>query len=157
MASNYVTAGSFQTVRVLSQTSVIDVEAISIYTKPSGVYVVVQVPLTAFQSDNYDSYLAVTADLIEAELAATPEPGQRLASGVSYVQDIDSAGLLAAFLDFTVAYLPTSGQQGSFSEVVRLPLTVFETAEAFDTPIHGKTPQELLVAAYDRQKKLAGA
>ena len=32
MADNYTTAGSAQTVRVLSQTQVIDVEAVAIYT-----------------------------------------------------------------------------------------------------------------------------
>jgi len=146
VAKQYVTAGSYQTVRVQSQTSVVDVELIGIYTKPSNIYIGV-----------YDSFLSVTAGLVESILAATPDPGQTLAQSASYVQDIDAAGLLSAFLDFTVAYIPTSTYQGSFSEIVRLPVTVFETAAAFDTKINGVTPIQILDAAYARQKKLASA
>lgn len=156
MAKNYLVGGSFQTVRVLSQTTVIDVEAISIYTQPSNVYVVVQVPLTAFQADNYESYLSVTADLIEGILAPSNQPNTVYVAGVTYVQDIDSAGLLAAFLDWTVGYLPTSGQQSPFTEIVRLPITAFESAAAFDSKINGKTPLEWIDAAWNRQKALAG-
>jgi hypothetical protein len=157
VAKQYVTAGSYQTVRVQSQTSVVDVELIGIYTKPSNIYIGVPVPKAAFEAGNYDSFLSVTAGLVESILAATPDPGQTLAQSASYVQDIDAAGLLSAFLDFTVAYIPTSTYQGSFSEIVRLPVTVFETAAAFDTKINGVTPIQILDAAYARQKKLASA
>jgi hypothetical protein len=157
MADQYVTAGSYQTVRVQSQTSVVDVELIGIYTKPSNIYIGVPVPSAAFKSGNYKSFLSVTAGLVESLLVASPDAGQTLASSVSYVQDIDASGLLSAFLDFTVSYTPTTTYQGSFSEIVRLPVTVFETADAFDTPINGKTPIEILDAAYARQKALANA
>lgn len=155
MPEYYTTAGSYQTVKVLSQTSVVDVEAIGIYTKPSGVYIVVQVPLAAYNQDNYDVYLATTASLVEGVLAAAPDPGQTLVSGVSYVQDIDSSGLLSAFLDFTVSYTPTSGNKGTYSTVVRLPLTSFETAEANNTPVNGKVPLVWLDDAYQRLKALS--
>lgn len=157
MATQFVTAGSYQTVRVQSQTSVVDVELIGIYTKPSNIYIGVPVPLAAFNAGNYESFLDVTAGLVESILAATPDPGQSLAQSASYVQDIDAAGLLSAFLDFTVAYIPTTTYQGPFSQIVRLPVTVFETAAAFDTPINGTTPIQLLDAAYARQKQLANA
>ena len=50
MAKQYVTAGSYQTVRVQSQTSVVDVELIGIYTKPSNIYIGVPVPKAAFDT-----------------------------------------------------------------------------------------------------------
>lgn len=156
MAASYVTSGSYQTVRVQSQTSVIDVELIGIYTKPSSVYIGVPVPLAAYQGGDYASMLAVTSQLVESLIAATPDPGQSLVSSVSYVQDIDSAGLLSAFLDFTVAYTPTATYQGTFSEIVRLPVTSFETGDAFDTPINGVTPIVMLTNAYARLKHTAG-
>jgi hypothetical protein len=155
MAATYVTTGSNQTVRVLSQTGVVAVEAIGIYTKPYDVYVVVQVPLAAFKAGNYAKYLEVTSELIVSLFNATPDPGQRLVTGASYVQDIDSSGLLSAYLALTVSYTPTSGYQGTFSEIVTLPMTTFETGEAFDAPIDGVTPIELITQAYARQRKLA--
>lgn len=155
MADSYVTAGSYQTVKVQSQTTVADVELIGIYTKPSGVYIGVPVPVAAYRAGNAGQFLAITAELVESIFAATPDPGQNLAQSASYVQDIDSAGLLSAFLDFTVAYIPTNTYQGTFSEVVRLPVTVFETATSFDAPLDGATPIQHLTQAYARVKHLA--
>lgn len=155
MAANYTTAGSYQTVRVLSQTTVIDVEAIGIYTKPSGFYLVVQVPLSDFLAGNSGTYLSTTSDLVEGVVGATPDPGQNLASGVVYVQDTDSSGLLAAFLDFTVGYTPSGQNQGPFTTVVRLPMSSFETADAFNTALPGGTPLAQLEAAYDQLKATA--
>ena len=156
MGTHYTPAGSYQTVRVQSQTSVVDVELIGIYTKPSGVYIGVPVPLAAFQADTYDTFLETTGDLIEGILAAPgPDGNQDFVVGVSYVQDIDAAGLLSAFLDFTVAYTPTGTYQGTFSQIVRLPVTSFESAEAYNTKVNGEYPQVAIDNAYLRLKKLA--
>jgi hypothetical protein len=154
--ADYTPVGSVKTVRVLSQTQVVDVESIAIYTKPSNIYLEVQVPLTDFNAGNADTYLETTADLVEGVLAASPDPGQTLASGCVYVQDIDSSGLLAAFLDFTVSYIPQSTIALPFSTTVRLPLTSFETADAFGAALPGGTPLAILEAAYAQVKKLAG-
>jgi hypothetical protein len=163
MAASYVTAGSGQTVRVLSQTGVVPVEAIGMYTKPSNIYVVVQVPLSAFQAGNYETYLKTTAALVEGVLALTDNTGDKtnaagnpMVQGASYIQDIDASGLLSAFMAFTVGYIPTSGYQGEFSEIVTLPMTTFETAAAFDATVNGKTPLAWIEDAYTRQKNLAG-
>ena len=140
MADNYTTAGSSTTVRVLSSTQVIDVEAVAIYTKPSNVYVVVQVPLADFQAGNSGPYLYDTADLIEGLLAATPDPGQHTVSAVTYVQDTDSSGLLAGFLAFTVSYQRPGVISLPFEAAVTLPVTSFESADAFNTPLPGGLP-----------------
>jgi hypothetical protein len=155
VAVSYVTAGSYQTVRVLSQTQVVEVEAIGIYTQPSGFYVVVQVPLAEWQAGGADTYLATTADLIEGVVLATPDPGQTLAAGVAYVQDVDASGLLSAFLDFTVSYTPKGAGKAPFTTVVQLPMTSFETADAFNTALPGGTPLAQLEAAYSRLKATA--
>lgn len=157
MADNYTPAGSSTTVRVLSGTDVIDVEAIGIYTKPSNVYVVVQVPLEAFLAGEEGPYLHVTADLIEGLLAATPDPGQHTVSSVSYVRDTDGSGLFAGFLAFTVRYLVTGRISPPFTATVTLPVTSFETAEAFNTPLPGGLPLVQLVNAYERLKALANS
>jgi hypothetical protein len=157
MAANYVTSGSYQTVRVLSQTTVVAVEAIGIYTKPSDVYMVVQVPLAAYQAGNAASYLDFAAVEVEAIIAANPQAGQSLVSGVSYIQDIDSSGLLSAFLDFTVSYTPLSGYQTTFAQIVREPMSLFEasTQAAKDTDISNVLLD--LEAAYNRLVKLSKA
>lgn len=155
MADTYVTTGSTQTVRVLSQTGVVPVEAIGIYTKPYDVYAVVQVPLAQFKAGHYAHYLEVTSELLISLLNAAGEDGTGLVSGAAYVQDIDSSGLLSAYMALTVTYQPPGGYQTSFNEVVTLPMTVFETGEAFSTPINGKTPIELITDAQARLKRLA--
>ena len=156
MASNYVTSGSYQTVRVQSQTSVVDVEAIGIYTKPSGVYCVVTVPTAAFNAGGADSYLDFAATEIEALVSNVGSGTVPLVSGASYVQDIDSSGLLSAFLDFTVAYTPTSGQQGTFTSVVRLPMTLFESAAAYESGVDGQEPVTIIADAHAKLVALAG-
>jgi hypothetical protein len=155
VADNYTPAGSSTTVRVLSSTQVIDVEAVAIYTKPSNVYVVVQVPLADFQAGNSGPYLYDTADLIEGLLAATPDPGQRTVSSVTYVQDTDASGLLAGFLAFTVAYQPQGRISSPFEATVTLPVTSFESAAAFQTPLPGGLPLAQITDAYENLKKLA--
>jgi hypothetical protein len=157
VAKLYTTTGSFQTVRVLSQTSVLDVEAIGIVTHPSAVRLTVPVPLAAFNAGNWQSYLEVTAGLIESLIASTPDPGQSLVSGGSGSQQIDAAGLLAYYVNFTVAYTPTTGQQGTFSTIVTLPVSSFESAAAFNTPVNGELPLIHIEKAYARMKALAAA
>jgi len=157
VASNYTTAGSATTVRVLSGTSVVDVEAIGIYTKPSNVFVVVQVPLADFLAGKEGSYLFDTADLIEGLLAASPDAGQRLVSGVDYIRDTDGSGLFAGFLAFTVRYLVQGRIAPPFTATVTIPVTSFESAAAFDAPAPGGTPIVQITNAYERLKALANS
>jgi len=157
MAKSYVTTGSFQTVRVLSQTQVLDVEAIGIATKPSGVRLTVPVPKAAYDAGTWQPYLATTAELIESLIASNPDAGQHLVSGASGSQAIDGAGLLAYYVNFTVSYTPTAGQQGTFSTIVTLPVSSFESAAAFNTPVNGVVPLLQIENAYNRLKATANA
>lgn len=155
MASGYVRLGSDTTVRVLSQTDVIDVQAVKIRTTPSGVFCVVPVPLADFNAGHEASYLQTTADLVEGILGATPDPGQTLASSAIYVQTQDASGLLAGFLTFKVAYVKPGSFAAPFTQDVTIPMTSFETAAAFDAPLPGGTPLQLLEAAYANVKRVA--
>jgi hypothetical protein len=157
MADLYTTAGSSTTVRVLSSTQVIDVQAIAIYTKPSGVYVVVQVPLADFQAGTEGTYLNTTADLIESLLAATPSPGEHDVANVSYISDTDASGLLAGFLAFTISYTPPGSISAPFQNTLTFPVTSFESAAAFDAPLPGGTVLAQINNAYARLKALAGS
>jgi hypothetical protein len=157
VAKQYVTTGSFQTVKVLSQNQVLDVEAIGIQTIPSGVRCTVPVPLAAFRAGNADDYLSLVADLVEALIAGGTGSGGGEVSGASGSQNIDANGLLSYYINFTVTYTPTTTQQGSFSEVVSLPVSSFESEDGLNTPVNGVLPLVAIANAYNRQKALANA
>ena len=151
MADNYTTAGSAQTVRVLSQTQVIDVEAVAIWTKPSSVYMVVQVPLAAWQAGNQDQYLAPPAELVEQLIQGG------LVVGVTQVQAVDSSQLLSSFLDLTVSYTPTTGITAPFTAIVRAPFTAFETLDAFQAWESSVPPDGPVVNAWKQLRATANA
>lgn len=162
MAQYYDLAGSYQTVKVESQTSAPDVEAIGIYTKPSGVYTTVLVPLAAYKAGNYASYLEPPALLIEQLMGndlGGPDnsPGGPLVTGAAQAQETDSSGLLAFFMDFTVTYQAVTGTAGTYSGIVRIPSTSLASFDAFTVPIPGGTPSDLIIAEYNRLKKLAAS
>lgn len=149
MASSYTTAGSTPGVRVLSQTQTLPVELIAIWTQPHNVYLVVPVPLVAFNAGTQDTYLTPPAELVEQLFQA----GQ--VTAIVYVQTVDGSQLLAASLDVTVTYQPTTGSAGPFSAIVRLPFTVFESLDAFAAPLAGGTPSAQIEAAYSQLVKTA--
>lgn len=157
MAKQYMTTGSFQTVKVLSQNQVLDVEAIGIQTIPSAVRCTVPVPLAAFRAGNADDYLSLVADLVEALIAGSASAGAPEVSGASGSQNIDQNGLLAYYINFTVSHTPTTGQQGTFSEVVTLPVASFESEAGLNTPVNGVLPLVAIANAYKRQVALANA
>ena len=154
MANAWAIDGSATTVRVLSQTQVIDVQSIGIVTKPSGIRVRVQVPLADYRANRYKPYLDTTAALIEGVLGAEPDPGQRLATAAIYSEDTDSSGLLASFLSFLVTYDPPGVLTAPLTETVTFPLARCETAAAFEVE---PSPIVTLTNAYARLKRLAAA
>jgi len=155
VAQYYTTAGSAQTVRVLSQSQVVDVMAVGIYTKPSGVYVVVQVPLSEWNAGNSGPYLEAVAFNIEQTLGNNiggPGPaGTVYASGAVYVQAVDpQTGLLSAFVDFTVSYTPPGGLGIPFTTIIAIPMTQLESIEAYFEGSGGMAPLDRILAAYQQ-------
>lgn len=162
MATYYTPAGAAQTVQVQSQTSAPDVVAISIYTKPSGIYTTVLVPLAAWKAGTYATYLEPPALLIEQLMGndlgdGANLVGNPLVTGAAQVQETDENGLLAWFMDFTVTYQQTSGVGGTFSGTVRIPNTSLASDSAFTQAINGGTPSQLIIAEYNQLQKLANS
>jgi hypothetical protein len=155
VADFYTVTGAVQGVRVVSQTQVIDVEEVSIATKPSGVALTVAVPLTAWQSGGEATYLEPPAELVE-ELMQQGSSGAPLVSAVAQVQDTDGSGLLASYLELTVSYTPPSPSGLPFTARVRIPFASFASLDAFAAKLpSGQTPSELIEAAYNRLRSTA--
>lgn len=160
MAKYYDVAGASPGVKVVSQTQVVDVESVGIYTKPSSVYTIVLVPLQAFRAGNTNKYLEPPALLIEQLMGNDLGGGQTVETYVSaaqFVQAQDASGLLANFMDFTVYYDPDSGSGLPLTALVRIPMTSLASFDAFTQPIAGGTPSDLIKAAHARLVKLAGS
>jgi hypothetical protein len=125
VAKNYTTVSSYQTVQVLTQTTSADVQAVTIVTKPSGIYTVVLVPIAQWQGGNADAYLNPPAELLEQLIAGG------LVTGAVYVQSTDSSDLLAGFMQLTVSYTPPSGLAQPFTTKVMMPMTAIVSLDAF--------------------------
>lgn len=157
MADNYTVLGSSKGVQVLSETQVADVQYVSIITKPSGTALTIPVPLAAFTAGSSASYLTPPAELVEQLMEQTGS-GAPLVTAVAQVQVQTGAKLLASYLNCTVTYVPSSVTALPFSTVVQLPLSSFLTLEAFAAKLpSGKTPSDLLEAAYAQLESLAGS
>lgn len=162
MSNFYTVVAAQQTTRVLSQTQSVPVEAVGIYTKPSNVYLTVQVPLDAYKSGKGNKYLEPPALLVEQLMGndITASGAGSVAThvlGAQQVQATDSSGLLAYFVDFTVYYLPDTHVGAPLTGTVRIPMTSLESFAAFEKPIQGGTPSDLIQHEYDRLVKLAGS
>jgi hypothetical protein len=128
MASNYVTAGSRQTVKVVSSTQVAPVQAVNIYTQPHASYVVVLVPLAEWQAGHENAYLEPVAGVVEQIWK------DGFISGTSFVQEIDAAtGLFDYYLDFIVSWTPPGGLAIPYTTIVRAPLDSLSSETAFTT------------------------
>jgi len=160
MAQYWRPAGSSQTVKVQSSTSAPDMQAVAIETLPSLIYTVALVPLALWQSGHYAEYLDSPALLIEQLMGndtGSGTSGGGLVTGAQYVNLQDANGLYAGFMDFTVSYQQTTPPGGRFDGRVAIPMTSLETFGAFEQPLRGGTPSELIQAEYDRLFKLAGS
>src|SRR5438105_894784 len=103
MAQNYDVVSQRRTVQVLGQSQVADVMEVGFVTKPSGVYAQREVPYASWAALGAGSWIDTLAVAIEGLMAGG------LASGATFVQDVDSTGLLADFIDFTVVYIDPTG------------------------------------------------
>lgn len=128
MASNYVTASSFGTVDVISQTEASDVQAVAIYTQPHGTYLVVLVPNKIFKAGKSKAYIAGYATTVENLWKAG------FITGAVYGQDVDpGSGLLTGYLYFKVTFQAEDKQALPYSTTVRVPVSALSTETAFTT------------------------
>lgn len=150
--ASYVVAGSKAGVQVVSQTEVLQVQLVNIYTTPHNSYVIVPVPSAAWLAGHSGTYLEPIAANIE-ELWT-----QTLISGTQYVQDVDqSSNLIAAFVDFTVSINQANPQLTiPYTTVVRIALSDLAGGDFFGKPSGGTAPSTAITAAFSRLELEAG-
>ena len=120
MAGSAIVQTQNQTVQVLGPAQVRDVMEVGFSTVPHNVYAVVKVPLAFWKQFGSNEYVEQVASLIEAAFAI---PG---VVGATYTEDVDDAGLLVSFVDFTVSIDPPSlAQSGPMVAIARVPLASF--------------------------------
>lgn len=145
MASNYRTAGSVPWVQVVSQTQVVPVQRVNIYTIPHASYIVVNVPANEWAAGRQDKYLHPVAAVVEQIWA------DGFISGTQFVQDTDpSTQLLADFLNFVVSYTPAGGLAIPYTTVVRVPVPALSSELAFTSSTSGMPYGEQIAHAYNQ-------
>lgn len=149
MAKQYTIAGSRQGVQVLSQTQVRPVQQVNIYTKPHATYVQVEVPLTVWRGGNADKYLAPVAANIEIVWK------DGFINGAQFVQDVDSSGLLASYVDFVVFFQLEAGLAIPYSTIVRVPVAALSSELAFTTSNTGTPYGQQIAEAYNQLAAMA--
>lgn len=160
MAKYYTVAGAATTVKVVSQTQVIDVQAVPIYTKPSQVYTVPLVPLDDWRAGKQAKWLEPPALLIEQLMGNDLGVGGTVVPFVNqatYVQAQDASGLLAGFMDFQVYYQPPDVIGLPLTETVRIPMTSLQSFSAFEVALPGGTPSHQITVAHARLVKAAAS
>jgi len=143
MAANYTNVTARRTVQVLGPTEVIDVEEVGFYTIPTNIYAQVEVPYQAWLSEGPAAWVEPLATAIEGMISGG------LATGGTFVQDVDASGLLTDYIEFTVTYTPTTGLGLPFTTAVDVPVA----ALTLDTGLGaytGTSAADLVSAAYNQ-------
>ena len=161
MAQYWTPVSSATATQVLSQTASRKVERVSLYTKPSSVYMIVNVPYSEWAAGNEATYLEPPVLLVEQLMGNDTGgdfTGTTYVTGATFIQDTDASHLLADYMQFTVSYIPPGGFGLPFTAQVPIPMTALSSFAAFSQPIHGgKTAQQLIQDAHDQLVALAGA
>jgi hypothetical protein len=117
MAGSYTIQSQRRGPWVLSPTQVLDAEIIGVSTSPHNVYFEVPMSYDGWLRDGADVAVSGIAESIEALLDA----GTVL--GAAFVQAVDPiSGLLADFMEFTIAIPPGPNQTGPMTTTVRVPI-----------------------------------
>lgn len=151
MPDNYQVISSRQVPHVLSQVESVDAQAVSILTKPSGIYTVVLVPLNQWQAGHEQAYLDPPAQLLEQLLQGG------IVTRAVYVQSTDTSELLAGFMQVTVSYTPPTGLSIPLTTKVLVPMTALVSFDAFGAYSTSAGGQDPILLAYNQLKATAGA
>lgn len=146
MADSYQVVSQRETVQVLSQTQVLDVEEVGFVTKPHGIYAQREVPLAAWAAEGAGAWIEPLATAIEGLMQTSA------ATFATFVQDVDASGLLTDYLDVTVSYTPAGGLGIPMTTVVRIPINAFTVDTQFGIPFGTDTfvtPADAVASAYN--------
>lgn len=152
MPEAYTVVTSYRTVKVLSQTEVLDAEYVLCTTVPHGFGFAYAVDIADWKRDQAVGLLEVIALQLEA-LAANGE-----AVGSVAVQDVDNSGLLTDAVEVTVAYDRSAQGLPSLYGSVTIPIQAFFNQETGIGGFHiGEPPNQYVVDEYNRLAALAAA
>lgn len=127
-----------------------DGQVVNFQTFPSGSALVRWISQADFTSDRGKALQDSLGDAVENIL------GEGIAVDATGVQTVDSSGFIADNVDFTVRYMPTYPSLGGATTTVRVPVTILVADTQFGSFIQGGSASDLILAAYNHLKALAG-
>lgn len=145
MAANYVVTSQEPSTQVLGPNEVLSTMTVGFVTSPHGVRAYREVPRTAWASGGAAAWIAPLATAIENLIDGG------LASGASFVQDIDPAtGLLTDAIEFVVSYDPPPPALGPMTATAVVPVDDLTLDTSFGSFVQGADPAQTLRDAYDQ-------
>jgi hypothetical protein len=148
--ASYALIASESTVQVLSPTVVNDVVYCTIQTQPSGVIASMPVQKNVFDSGTAGPELTALADAIEQIMALTEVVA---ATGT---QTIDSSGLIADQVAFTVEYVPPGTTSTSITAEALVPIGYLNFTDALIGQTSLANTEAIITAVYNNLQNAAG-
>ena len=121
----------------------------TIESYPSGSTLVRTVPLTEFQADAGQGILSSLSNAVENILQAG------VATAAVGNQRVDTSGLLADYVDFTVTYVPSPPVPGSITTVVQVPVNVLTADTSLLGGSGASSAPDLINEAYQKLAAMA--
>lgn len=137
------------TVQVIGQLTT-DALFCTFVSTPSGSVLNRTIAQVDFQSGAGNSLLVSLSDAVEQIL------GEGIATAAVGTQAIDSTGLLADQVQFTVTYVPPYNTPGTIQGAVTVPVNVLTADTQFGSFLTGGSAADQIAAEYQRLKGLAG-
>ena len=141
-ATSYHLIGSASIVQVLSPTVVVDQQAVTIQTIPSGVIATTLVDEVFFQAGTAGPIIKDFADSIESVMR------NGKATGGTGTTALDASGLMAYFVTFTVAYNPPGSPAGTVTTDADVPVTLLTGADSAQGYVNIAQANAIIDAAY---------
>lgn len=149
MANSYSVVAQSPDVQVLGPTSVMDVQRVTIRTRPSGALLEYPVPAIIWPDAGGAQILESLAAGVEQMIA------EGLAVSAAYVNDLDASGLLVDYVEFTVQLRDAAGHLLPQTTTARVPEELFIAGtDPFAFGLIGDAVA-ILQTAYDNLAKTA--
>ena len=148
--AGYSLIGSYSTVQVLSPTVVNPIEYCTVQTTPSGVIASIPVDETEFQVMGTGPILQAFSEAIETTMADS-----RVIAGVGS-QTIDTNGLLADNVTFTVQYTSASTPASGVTAEAVVPVQLLNFSEEPRDQLNAPQVQAIIDGVYANLQNAAG-
>ena len=147
--ASYTLIGSASIVQVISPTVAVDMQAVTIQTKPSGIVATKLVDEAFFQAGTAGPIIKDFADSVESIMA------DGKAVGGTGTTSLDSSGLQQYFVTFTVGYDPPGAPAGTVTADVAVPVTLLSGADSAEGYVNLAEAEDMLNTAYANLVALA--